>query len=223
MLDHRATLPGVRTAAHTVVLSAGNWEERRGPVSSGHVALLSLTGAVPAAEVQAAVADLIPHALVQTPEVELAAFRAAPVSSGLVDVITSAVVITSALTVLAILLVHHLGTPARTRMLSVLRTLGMAPRQGRALTAWEFGPLLATALVVGVGTGALVPPVLLRAIDLTGLTRGAAQPELHVDGWLLAGVIGLVVATTVAAVTVSAVVASRSDLAQQLRIGDERT
>lgn len=223
VLDHRATLPGVRTAAHTVVLSAGNWEERRGPVSSGHVALLSLTGAVPAAEVQAAVADLIPHALVQTPEVELAAFRAAPVSSGLVDVITSAVVITSALTVLAILLVHHLGTPARTRMLSVLRTLGMAPRQGRALTAWEFGPLLATALVVGVGTGALVPPVLLRAIDLTGLTRGAAQPELHVDGWLLAGVIGLVVATTVAAVTVSAVVASRSDLAQQLRIGDERT
>lgn len=223
VVGDRATLPGVRTTSHTVVLSASNWEELRGPVSSGNAALLSLTGTVPAAQVEEAVSRVIPHGLVQTPEVEMADFRAAPVGAGLIDVFSSAVAVTTALTVLALLLTHHLGAPARARMLSVLRTLGMAPRQGRAMTAWEFGPLLATALLVGVGVGALLPPVLLRALDLTGLTGGAGQPQLHVDVWLLAGVIGAVVVTSVAAVTLSAMAASRSDQAQHLRIGDERT
>lgn len=77
------------------------------------------------------------------------------------------------------------------------------------------------ALVVGAATGALVSWVLVRAVDLTGLTGGAAQPELAVDGALLTLVLGAVVVTMVATITVSAILAARSDLAQQLRIGDE--
>ncbi|WP_256838623.1 ABC transporter permease [Ornithinimicrobium faecis] len=221
VVGHRATLPGVRTRGSTVVMSISNWESVRSNVSSGNAALVSLTGDVPADEVTDALASSVPTALVETPQLQEEEFRAAPVTSGLLAAFLLMVVVGSVLAALAILLAHHLDSRARARMLSVLRTLGMAPRQGRGLTAWELGPLVGIAMVVGAVTGALVSWVLVRTVDLTGLTGGAAQPELAVDGTLLALVLGAVAVTMVATITVSAILAARSDLAQQLRIGDE--
>lgn len=132
-----------------------------------------------------------------------------------------AVGVSAGLTALAILLAHFMGALSRSRMLAVLRTLGMPPGQGRSLTAWEFGPLVATALAVGAVTGAAASWVLVRTVDLTGLTGAAAQPQLAVDATLLALVLGAVVVTLAATVVGSSVLAARSDLAQQLRIGDE--
>lgn len=221
VVGHRATLPGVRTRGATLVMSVSNWESVKARVSSGNAALVSLTGAVPADEVTAQVAAAVPTALVETPELREESFLRAPVTSGLLNAFLVVVVVSAVLTTLTLLLAHHMGARERARMLSVLRTLGMAPRQGRTLTAWEFGPLVATALVVGAATGALVSWLLVHAVDLTGLTGGAAQPDLSVDGALLAGVLGAVVVTVALAITVTSILASRSDLAQQLRIGDE--
>lgn len=221
VIGHQPALPGVRTRGQTLVMSVGNWEAVQSRVSSGTMALVSLTGAVPAEQVTSRVAATVPTALVETPELAEQAFRAAPITSGLLNAFLVAVGVSAGLTALAILLAHFMGSVSRGRMLAVLRTLGMPPGQGRSLTAWEFGPLVATALVVGAATGALVSWVLVRAVDLTGLTGGAAQPELAVDGALLTLVLGAVVVTMVATITVSAILAARSDLAQQLRIGDE--
>lgn len=104
----------------------------------------------------------------------------------------------------------------------MLRTLGMPPGQARSLTIWEFGPLVGIALTVGTLAGGVVSWVLARAVDLTGLTGGAAQPRLTVDVVLLLPVLGVVLMTMVATVVLSAGLAGRADLAQQLRIGDER-
>lgn len=222
VVGHRATLPGVRTRGETVVMSASNWQAVRGRFGAGNAVLISLTGEVPVVQVREAVTTVLPTALVETPELEQEQFEQAPVSSGLTAAFGVAVAVTTALTTLAILLAHQLGAPARARMLAVLRTLGMAPRQGRALTAWEFGPLVATAMLVGVVAGGALSWLLLRTVDLTGLTGGETQPTLHVDGTLLGVVLAIMAATSVAAVTVAAVTAGRSDLAQVLRIGGDR-
>lgn len=221
VVDHRPTLPGVRTGGATLVMSVGNWEAVKPRVSSGTMALVSLTGEVPAEEVSAQVAAAVPTALVETPELAEQTFRAAPITSGLVNAFLVAVGVSVGLTALAILLAHFMGALSRSRMLAVLRTLGMPPGQGRSLTAWEFGPLVATALAVGAVTGAAASWVLVRRVDLTGLTGAAAQPQLAVDATLLALVLGAVVVTLAATVVGSSVLAARSDLAQQLRIGDE--
>lgn len=222
VLGHLEELPGVRTPREYVVMSAGNWQAGGGRLAGGPVALVSLTGTVPADQVTGAVAEAVPNALLTTPHTALEQFREAPVSSGLTQAFMIAVLLTTALTVLAILLVQLMGAPARARLLAVLRTLGLAPRQGRALTAWELGPLLASALAVGAAVGVLLPWLLLRAIDLTGMTGGSVQPALHLDWGLLALVVAGILLTVTIAVTVSATIASRTDLAQQLRVGEER-
>ena len=64
--------------------------------------------------------------------------------------------------------------------------------------------------------------MLLRGLDLTGLTGGSAQPALSLDLPLLATVLGAVVLTVLIAVTVSAWIAGRTNLAQALRVGEDR-
>lgn len=221
VVDHRPALAGVRTRGATLVMSVSNWEAVTSRVSSGSVALVSLTGEVPAEQVSARVARALPTALIESPEVASAAHREAPITTGLLTAFAVAVVASAALTALAVLLAHFMGSVSRSRMLSVLRTLGMPPERARSLTVWEFGPLVAIALAVGTVTGGVVSWVLVRAVDLTDLTGGAAQPALRLDPALLAAVLGAVVVTLAGTVLLSAFLAARADLAQQLRIGDE--
>jgi len=124
--------------------------------------------------------------------------------------------------VLAVVVVQLMGATARARLLAVLRTLGLAPGQSRALTAWELAPLLLTSVVVGTLLGLAVPWVLLRGLDLTGLTGGVSQPALVLDPLTITAVLGAVVLTVAAAVVVSAWLAGRTNLAQALRVGEER-
>ncbi|MFC5043819.1 FtsX-like permease family protein [Ornithinimicrobium kibberense] len=114
-----------------------------------------------------------------------------------------------------------MGTAARSRLLAVLRTLGLRPGQTRALAAWELGPVLATSLVVGAVLGLVVPWVLVRAVDLTGLTGGRSQPPLAVDPLVVGAVLAAVALTVLTAVTVSAWLAGRTNLAQALRVGED--
>ena len=222
VLEHRPVLAGVRTRGSTLVMSVGNWEAVKSRVSSGNAVLVSLTGEVPAEQVAERVAQAQPTALIESPEVAAERFREAPITAGLLLAFLVAVAASAALTALAVLLAHFMGSVARSRMLSVLRTLGMPPGQARSLTIWEFGPLVAIALTVGTLAGGLVSWLLARAVDLTGLTGGAAQPRLTLDAALLVPVLGVVLVTMIATVALSAAVAGRADLAQQLRIGDER-
>ena len=81
---------------------------------------------------------------------------------------------------------------------------------------------LVTSLAVGAVLGLVVPWVLVRALDLRGLTGGRSQPVLAVDPVLSGVVLGAVVLTVLLAVTASAWLAGRTNLAQALRVGEER-
>lgn len=222
VLGHLDELPGVRTDRRFLVMARSVWEATGGRVSVGTLALLSVDADADRESVAQAVAHEVPNSRVETPRARLEEFRAQPLTSGLTRIFSVTVPVTTGLTVLAILLVQAIGSPGRVRLLAVLRTLGSSRRQSRALTIWELAPMLAAASAVGSLLGVAIPWLLLRAIDLRGLTGSATQPALSIDPVTLGLVTLGVLATVAGAVTVSAALAARTDLAQHLRLGEER-
>lgn len=224
VVGHVADIPGFRTTGAFLVVTRSAWDRVGGSTPTGTTVMVATTSAAPSAQdpVVEALTAAVPSSLIETPRAQLDRVQEAPVTSGLTAIFVAAVGLTLVLTVVTILLVQLMSTPSRVRLLAVLRTLGGAPRQARALTAWELGPLLGAAVLVGGLLGAGVPWLLLRAVDLRGLTGGTVQPALSLDPVVL-GLVALgVLGTVLLAVTVSAALAGHTDLAQQLRVGEER-
>ena len=223
VVTHLPQLPGAARAGG-VVVDRAVWEADG---SSGPLANIILIGLVDGADADQVAAEvgrtMGERSGVRTTVAEqLRSFTQAPVTEGLTRLFVGATVVSGLLTVLAVVVVQLMGAVARARLLAVLRTLGLAPSQTRALTAWELAPLLVVSAVVGGLLGIAVPWVLLRGLDLTGLTAGAAQPALVLDPVLLTLVLGAVVLTVLIAIAVSAWLAGRTNLAQALRVGEER-
>lgn len=222
VVGHVDRIPGSDARGAFLVVERGAWEAAGQRAPNATVALIGVQDPDKVATAAASIAEAVPNSQVSTTQQELDLFESAPVTSGLLRFFVAAVVLTALVTILAILIVQLMGAPARARVLAVLRTLGIAPRQGRALTAWELAPLIATAFLVGAALGVVIPWLLLRAVDLTGMTGADAQPALTLDWTVLGPVLAGILAAVAVAVTVSATVAGRTNLARQLRIGEER-
>ncbi|OLT44545.1 hypothetical protein BJF86_12345 [Serinicoccus sp. CNJ-927] len=223
VVGHRDQVPGVLVTGSGVLVDGERWEEAGGSMPDVRSTLVAVSDDASPTEVADAVTDLVgTGGVVTTVTTRLEAFEEAPVTTGLRQLFVGATVVSGLLTVLAVVVVQLMGSTARTALLATLRTLGLGARQTRALTAWELAPLLVTSLLVGTLLGLGVPWVLLRGLDLTGLTGGSAQPALSLDLPLLATVLGAVVLTVLIAVTVSAWIAGRTNLAHALRVGEDR-
>ncbi|WP_109472449.1 FtsX-like permease family protein [Ornithinimicrobium cavernae] len=222
VVGHVDDLPGVRTRGEFLVVDRAAWEAGGGSVPSGEVALVAASNPGQVEELVTALNGAIPNALAETPQKELATFQQAPVTGTMLWFFAAAVLATTVLTVLAVLFVQLMGASVRTSLFAVLRTLGLSQRQARALTAWELGPLVAMAFAVGAALGVIVPWLLLRAIDLTGLTGGSTQPALALDWTVLGPVVLGILGTVAVAIAVSAALSGRADLVNQLRRGEER-
>lgn len=223
VVGHVDLVPGLSTPHPFIVVTAEGWERLGHSVQPGNLALLSVEDGADRAEVADAVLEALGgFALVETPDAELDTYRSSPVTSGLTRASITAVALATALTGLALVLVQLITAPARARLIAVLRTLGLAPRQGRALSLWELGPLVLAAAVVGALVGVLVPWLLSHAVDLRSMTGGTRQPDLTVDPLLFGGVIATMLLILLATSLVAAGLAARSDIARQLRSGEER-
>jgi putative ABC transport system permease protein len=92
------------------------------------------------------------------------------------DGITLAFAVAAVAAVLAGLLAVGLAlmvdAPARSRGLSLLRLMGLAPRPARRLALVEWGPLLVTALLAGVALGVALPTLLAPALGLGAFAAG---------------------------------------------------
>jgi len=77
---------------------------------------------------------------------------------------------------LAIGLTLMVDAAARGRALSLLRTMGLAPRQARRLLLVELLPLMATALLAGAALGIALPRLLAPALGLSAFTSGTPVP-----------------------------------------------
>lgn len=222
VIGHVDALPGVRSRGEFLVVDRTVWEGDGGSVPPGDVVLVSATEPGQDTDLVEALNTAIPNALAETPRQKLAVLQDAPVTGTMVWLFAAAVLATTVLTVLAVLFVQLMGASSRTALFSVLRTLGLRQREARGLTAWELGPLVAIAFAVGAALGVAVPWLLLRAINLTGLTGGTEQPALAVDWTVLGPVILGILAAVAIAIAVSAALSGRADLARQLRHGEER-
>lgn len=221
-VGHVPALGGIRTTQPFLVVERSAWESAGGAPAEATVLLVAGDDTLGAEELATAVREAVPGSLVQTQEAELAVFAGAPVTQGTQLLLAVGVVASTALTAVAVLAVHLVGTPARVRLLAVLRTLGISRRQTQGLTAFEIAPAVGLAGVVGTGLGLAVPMVLLRALDLRGFTGGLAQPAVAVLPQVLAPVVLSVVAVAVVVVVGSAALTSRVDHAQALRVGEDR-
>ncbi|RIK16504.1 MAG: hypothetical protein DCC50_04700 [Acidobacteria bacterium] len=222
VVGHLDELPGLVTPGSWALVPKDRWEAAGKSTPTGRSALVALDEGADAAQVAEEIRGVIGAGVVTTVQEELDEFTSAPVTIGLTRAFVGAALLSGLLTVLSIVVVQLMGAGARARLLAVLRTLGLAPRQTRALTTWELGPLLVTSLVVGAALGLAIPWVLVRAVDLRGLTGGQHQPALSVDPVTVGAVLLAVVLTVLLAVTVSAWLAGRTNLAQSLRVGEER-
>jgi putative ABC transport system permease protein len=111
------------------------------------------------------------------------------------------------------------GTAAeRGRTVSLLRTMGMSPRQGGRLLLGEFAPVTVLAVLAGVACGVATPMLLAPALGLDAFTGGQPVPVVVAPTAAAAAAI-LVAGLLAAGVAIQAVVNRRRGLGGVLRVG----
>jgi len=215
-------VPGLATPRSFVVVDRDLAAEALGVTFRPRVALLALDEGADPAQVRAAVADVLPRSAVTSPDAVSAELLDSPAADGMNAAFVVAILLSGLLCAAAVVMTLMIGAPARDKLVAVLRTLGLERRGTRGIVGWEIGPWALAALVVGGLLGLAIPALVLASVDLTPFTGGSAQPALAVDPALLGLVVGGFVLVVVAAVAVSTALSRRTNLAAELRIGEER-
>ncbi|WP_029144971.1 FtsX-like permease family protein [Microbacterium luticocti] len=193
-----------------------------GPAPTVHTLLVDLGPEASVATVAAAVRQAVGgDAQTRTPQAEAAQIAADPALQTVRGALAGALAVAAVLFVLTISMTLLRGAPERGRMLGLLSTMGYPRRRELPLVLWEVGPALALSLVVGLGAGLALPPLLLGGVDLTRFVGGRSQPPVVLEGWMPVAVAAGFAAVAAVAVTAAAVVASRSSAAAALRRVDE--
>ncbi len=217
--EHLDVLPGVTEEAAWALVSADNWP---GDLPPARTALVAVSPGADVAALAAEVSGMFPQANVSTVDDELRELRTSPTVAGLSRIFVTLTVVTALLMMLAIVTSQVMTADDRRAAAAVLRTLGLRPGQLRALTAWELGPVVVVALSLGVVVGIGIAALMLATVDFRALTGGSLDPALYLDPLWVGGVgVGLLLAAA-AAVTGSSWLAGRTNIAQELRLGEER-
>lgn len=112
------------------------------------------------------------------------------------------------------------GGRARSRSLSLLRTLGVPRRFGWVLAVAELTPLVVAALVGGAAAGAGILVAAGPALGLRILAGGVAEPALHLDIGTVVAVAAGCLALAAGAIVVDVVAHRRDRPAEALRVGE---
>lgn len=219
---HLDRLPGIPTPPSFLVIPQPAWVDAGQAVPQVRAVLIDVASDADLDAVRLDLADLLPTAAQQDLAGTVAQVRQAPLTSGLLTLLVVAAALSVALTVAAVALAALVGAPARTRTLAILRTLGAGVGRIHRITVWEMAPMILAALVLGVSTGIGVAALISAAVDLDAITGTTIGPLLHLDGPVLAWVIGTVLAATVLATLTAALVGTSTSPARQLRVGDTR-
>lgn len=218
-----ASLPGATAGASYIVMDAADYAALTDKGFFPRTLVIDVASDADIADVSEAVSAQVggPHT-VQSLDARTAAIQSSPAVSALRTALLIALVLAVALSVVAVLLVAGVSRDARSRVIALLRTMGMSRRQGRGIVAWEFAPLGLSALVGGLILGVVLPLLVLVSIDLRPFTGGIRQPGLTVDPVLTAGLIAAVVIALVIAVIGGVLTARTTSLVTVLRTEEDR-
>ena len=215
-------LLGLTVSSQFALVDRVDYEALRGPGFFPRTVLVDVADGADAA----AVADALGAVVGQTHAVRLLAestaeIQASPAVTALRIVLLAALALAVALSVVALLLVAGVSQDARSRVLALLRAMGLDRRRSRGVVAWEFAPLGATALVGGMLLGAVLPLLVVISIDLRPFTGGGAQPSLAVDPVLSGALLAVVMLALAVAVVIGVVGARTTSMATVLRTEED--
>lgn len=213
---------GLRLASEAVVVDAADRDSYDLPLGwNPRLALISLDDGADLAAAVEAVRGILPSGAIETFAGAGADFVASPLGGALTATVIGALGLAAILVGAVLLLVQLLDAPRRARVIAVLRTLGLAPGEGRRMTGIELAPLAVMSLVAGIAVGLVVPYLVFGTSDLRPLTGGELPPPVSPDPVALAAVIGALILLVVAAVLLAAWFAGRASIARELRTVDE--
>lgn len=217
---HLGVLPGVTDETAWALVATENWPGDSLPPAK--TALIAAAPGTDLAALTAELSDIVPQARITTVEAELRELRESPTVAGLSAIFITLTIVTAVLMMLAIFTAQVMTADDRRAAAAVLRTLGLRPRQLRTLTAWELGPVVVVALLLGAAVGIGIAALMLATVDFRALTGGSLDPALYLDPLWIGGVgVGLLLAAALA-VALSSWFAGRTNIAQELRLGEER-
>ncbi len=110
------------------------------------------------------------------------------------------------------------GARTRGKVLSRLRTMGLAAGQGRRLLLVELAPVVTAAVVAGGVVGLGLPLLVGPALRLNSFTDGF-EAGLRLDPWVIGGALGLILAGLATALIVETLFNRRLRLGEVLRLG----
>ncbi|HET7735181.1 MAG TPA: ABC transporter permease [Nocardioidaceae bacterium] len=113
------------------------------------------------------------------------------------------------------------GAAARTRMLAILRVLGVTQRQRRWLAVWEQVPVATGALVVGCALGLGLAVMVHAVVDLRPFAGDAGQPPLALQWLEVGGLVGTFVVLMAVAVGIGMLATRRTSAAVAVRLDEE--
>jgi putative ABC transport system permease protein len=152
---------------------------------------------------------------------ELADARAAPTISGLELALALAALGALLLSVLTVVLASVTAAASRHRILGVMRTLGMSPRQVGGLILWELGPVAVTAVLAGTALGLVLPWIVTSALDLRAFVGGVASPLPTVEPLAVAVAAAGFILVVALAGAIAVAIGRRLDPSTILRMGAE--
>jgi putative ABC transport system permease protein len=120
-----------------------------------------------------------------------------------------------------ILLALALTAAPRARRLMLLGTLGLSPRQARAIALTEAAPLAASSAVGGLLAAAALPAVFGSALNLTEFTGLATETALRLDAATPLLTVAAALGLTGFGVLLQAAIARRRNVPAQLRMGED--
>lgn len=217
------TLPGNTAGAAFIVMDTADYTAS---TSRGFFPRKLVIDLAPDADVDAVTATIRERIggsfTMQSLQSRTEAIQASPAVSALRTALLIALVLAVLLSVVAILLVAGVSRDSRSRVVALLRTVGMGRRSGRSIVSWEFVPLGISALVGGLALGVALPLLVLNSIDLRPFTGGTRQPSLTVDPTLTAALIAAVVIALIIAVIGGVLTARTTSLVTVLRTEEDR-
>lgn len=150
-----------------------------------------------------------------------AATETSPALQGVRTALLLTTVVAALLSALAVVMTLTLAAGPRARVLALLRTLGAPRRSATALALWEIGPPAAAAAVAGTAFGALIPLVVMTAVDLRPFTGSTVAPAYATDPTLLLLTVGGFLAVTLVLTVATLMLSRRSRAAAALRTVEE--
>ena len=151
---------------------------------------------------------------------ELGRTRAAPITSGLERSLVLVAVATLVLTILVVALASAASAATRSRVVGVLRILGMDAGQVRRLVVWEFAPVAVASILVGTLVGVLLPFLVTAVLDLRAFFGGSVLPEPSLDPLWIVVAVGAYALAIVTAVLVASALGRRFAPASTLKMGE---